>query len=194
MTPPPDVRMRPSNPALEAFTGSLQGQRDRLVVEWSEWITQRMTEAPHIKRPTVERHLRLLVDILIETAGPFRRHATELWYVGCEVYGQTAAARGLAAGEVVEELQQLRELLIRLLSETIASLPARQSIAGVLRLNRTLDRGITHAVVGYTDALVETLLNRRGVPIVASEPAEDEVLQRLAHLEEELTELRERSK
>ena len=185
--------MRQSNPALEALTGSLQGQRDPLIAQWSEWIAERMTEAPHIERPTVERHVSLLVDVLIETAGPFRRHATELWYSGCEVYGQTAAARGLAAGEVVEELQQLRELLIRLLSETIAALPARQSIAAVLRLNRTLDRGIAHAVVGYTDALVEALLNRRGVPIVASEPAEDEVLQRLAHLEEELAELQRRT-
>jgi hypothetical protein len=64
----------------------------------------------------------------------------------------------------------------------------------VLRLNRTLDRGLAHAVVGYTDALVETLLNRRGVPIVASEPAEDEILQRLASLEEELAQLRQKNR
>jgi hypothetical protein len=184
--------MRPSNPALNALTDLLRVQRDLLVAQWSEWIAQRMTQAPHIQRPTVERHLGLLVDVLTETAGPLRRHATELWFTACEVYGQTAAARGLAAGEVVEELQQLRELLIRELSEPIATLPPRQSIAAVLRLNRTLDRGLAHAVVGYTDALIETLLNRRGVPLVASEPAEDEVLQRLEHLEEELAELRQR--
>lgn len=151
-----------------------------------------MAQAPHIKRPTVERHLALLIDILIELAGPLRRHITTLWFTACEAYGQTAAARGLAAGEVVEELQQFRELLIRLLSETVATLPPRQSMAAVLRLNRILDRGLAHAVVGYTDALVETLLNRRGVPIVASEPAEDEILQRLQHLEEEFAQLRSR--
>jgi hypothetical protein len=67
-------------------------------------------------------------------------------------------------------------------------------MAAVLRLNRILDRGLAHAVVGYTDALVETLLNRRGVPLVASEPAEDEVLQRLETLEEELEQLRVRNR
>jgi hypothetical protein len=186
--------MRPSNPALQAVTGTLTAQRDRLVFRWSTWIAERMTQAPHIQRPTVERHLTLLVDLLIELSGPLRRRVTELWYQSCEAYGQTAAARGLAAGEVVEEIQELRDLLIRALSDTVASLPARQSMAAVLRLNRILDRGLAHAVVGYTDALVETLLNRRGVPLVASEPAEDEVLQRLETLEEELEQLRVRNR
>jgi hypothetical protein len=182
--------IRPSNPALLAVTQTLTGQRDRLVARWSAWIATRMSHAPHIKRPTIERHLALLVDLLIELSGPLRRKAAELWYQACEAYGQTAAARGLAAGEVVEELQQLRDLLIRGLSDTIASLSARQSMAAILRLNRILDGGLAHAVVGYTDALVETLLNRRGVPIVTAEPAEDEVLQRLEALEEELAHLR----
>jgi len=187
------MMMRPSNPALLAVTATLRDHRDTLVREWSTWVQHRLTQAPHITVPTVERHLALLVDMIIELAGPLRREAAEVWFAACEGYGMTAAARGLAAGEVVEELQQLRELLIRHLSETVALLPPRQSIAAVLRLNRVLDRGIAHAVVGYTDSLVETLLNRRGVPIVATEPAEDEVLQRLKHLEDELAQLRTRN-
>lgn len=186
--------MRPSNPAIKALTDSLREQRDDLIAEWAEWVRHRMAQAPHVQHPTVERHLALMVDLMIELAGPLRRQATELWFTACEAYGHTAAARGLAAGEVVEELQQLRELLIRQLSKTVANLSQRQAIAGVLRLNRTLDRGLAHAVVGYTDALVETLLNRRGVPIVASEPAEDEILQRLASLEEELAQLRTKNR
>ncbi|NIM52144.1 MAG: hypothetical protein GTN78_08260 [Gemmatimonadales bacterium] len=182
--------MRPSNPAMMAVSRSLRQNRDRLVEQWSRWVAGRMAQAPHIQRPTIERHLALLVDVMIEMAGPLRRQVAELWFTASDVYGHTAAARGLAAGEVVEELQQLRELLIHLLSEMVANLPPRQSMAVVLRLNRLLDRGIAHAVVGYTDALVETLLNRRGVPIVASEPAEDEVLQRLEQLEDELAQLR----
>jgi hypothetical protein len=188
------LTMRPSNPALQAVSRALRGNRDRLVEQWAQWVTGRVQEAPHVRTPTVERHLALLVDILIESAGPLRRQVAELWFTASEVYGQTAANRGLAAGEVVEELQQLREILIHFLSEPIATLPARQSMAAVLRLNRILDRGISHAVVGYTDALVETLLNRRGVPIVASEPEEDEVLQRLESLEEELEQLRLKSR
>ncbi len=184
------LTMRPSNPALLAVSRSLRAERDLLTEQWSRRIARRISEAPHVRWPTVERHLALLVDILTESAGPLRRQVAELWFTACEVYGQTAAARGLAAGEVVEELQELRELLIHHLSETVSNLPPRQSMAAVLRLNRILDRGISHAVVGYTDALVETLLNRRGVPIVASEPAEDEVLQRIEQLEEELAQLR----
>jgi hypothetical protein len=187
------LTIRPSNPALLAVSRSLRANRDRLIEEWSRWVIKRTAVAPHIQRPTVERHLTLLVDVLTESAGPLRRQVAELWFTSCEVYGEVAAARGLAAGEVVEELQQLRELLIHHLSETVLNLPPRQSMAAVLRLNRILDRGISNAVVGYTDALVETLLNRRGVPIVASEPAEDEMLQRLEQLEQELAQLRVRN-
>lgn len=184
------LTMRPSNPALVATSRALRQNRDLLVEQWSRWVSQRMAQAPHIRRPTVERQLALLVDILIELGGPLRRRMAELWFTSCDVYGRTAAIRGLAAGEVVEEIQLLRELLIRVLSETIAALPARQSMAAVLRLNRMMDKGIAHAVVGYTDTLVETLLNRRGIPITAGDPAEDEVLKRLEQLEAELAELR----
>jgi hypothetical protein len=114
-----------------------------------------------------------------------------LWLIASEGYGRTAAERGLAAGEVVEELQHLRELLIRHLSELIAALPARASMATVLRLNRILDAGLTHAVVGYTDTLVETLFAQRGVPVGASGPVEDGIAQRLAHVETELERLRQ---
>jgi hypothetical protein len=185
---------RPSNPALYALTAALQEHHDDLLAQWLEWITERVAQAPHVSRPTLQRHLALLIGLIIELSGPLRRQVTELWFTACEAYGQTAAARGLAAGEVVEELQQLRELLIRMLSETVALMSPRQSMTAVLRLNRTVDRGVAHAVVGYTDALVETLLNGRGVPIVATQPGEDEVLQRLAHLENELEQLRRQNR
>lgn len=185
---------RPSNPALHVFTVALLERHDELLAQWSEWISRRVAQAPHVSRPTLERHLALLLDMIIELSGPLRRQASELWFTTCEAYGQTAAARGLAAGEVVEELQQLRELLIRILSETVVMMSPRQSMSAILRLNRTIDRGIAHAVVGYTDALVETLLNGRGVPIVATQPGEDEILQRLAHLESELELLRRQNR
>jgi hypothetical protein len=151
-----------------------------------------MSDVALIDRPTINRQLALLIDIMVEMAGPLRRQVAELWFNACDGYGRTAAARGLAAGEVVEELQHLREILIRHLSEVIAALPARQSLAAVLRLNRLLDRGISHSVVGYTDVLVETLLNKRGVVLDASGPVENAVHARLEQLEEELAVLRRR--
>ena len=185
---------RPSSPALAAVGRSLASRRDQLARQWADWIGTRMTQAPLVDRPTLVRQLSLLVDILIEMASPLRRQVAELWFNACDTYGRTAAARGLAAGEVVEEMQYLRELLIRELSEVIAALPARQSLTAVLRLNRLLDRGIAHAVVGYTDVLVESILDKRGVVLSASEPGENHFEERLVQLEDELRTLRSKSR
>ncbi|MFQ5704872.1 MAG: hypothetical protein ACE5HT_12730 [Gemmatimonadales bacterium] len=186
------VTTRPSNPAITAVGRSLESNRDHLVRKWADWLAGRMSQVPIVNRDTIERQLALLVDIVIETTGPLRRQVAELWFNACDTYGRTAAARGLAAGEVVEELQHLRELLIRDLSEVIAALPSRQSLTAVLRLNRLLDKGISHAVVGYTDVLVETLLNQRGVVLDASEGGEIDIVRMLAHLEDELAALKKR--
>lgn len=167
----------------------MAAQRDILAKDWSRWILARVGSGT-VRPQVLERQVLLLINLLIETAGPMRRAALELWLQASEGYGRTAAERGLAAGEVVEELQHLRELLIRHLSELIAAMPARVSMAAVLRLNRILDSGITHAVVGYTDALVETLFAQRGVPVGASGTTEDDIVQRLAQLEAELEQLR----
>lgn len=181
---------RPSSPALAAVGRSLVSKRDQLIRQWADWIGTRMSQAPLLGRPTLERQLALLVDIMVEMASPFRRQAAEIWFNACDTYGRIAAARGLAAGEVVEEIQHLRELLIRELSEVIAALPARQSLTTVLRLNRFLDRGIAHAVVGYTDVLVESLLDQRGIVLDASEPGENHFAEKLTQLEQELEALR----
>ncbi|OGU04378.1 MAG: hypothetical protein A2W29_06225 [Gemmatimonadetes bacterium RBG_16_66_8] len=187
------LTIRPSNPTLANVGRVLAANRDPLVRRWASWIGERLEHAPHIKPPTVERQLALLVDILVEMGGPLRRQVAELWFDACEFYGETAAARGLAAGEVVEEIQHLRELLIRALSDVIAALPARHSMAAVLRLNRQVDKGIAHAVVGYTDALVQTLFADHGVPIALGGPEEDAIVRRLEQLEAELRRLRDKS-
>lgn len=165
--------------------------RDELVREWGSWIMRRTAHAhPHLHRPILERQLRLLVDIVILLTGPVRRQAAKLWWDSCEHYGRAAAGRGLAAGEVVEEIQHLRELLIRSLSDIIAALPARYSMATVLRLNRQLDHGTTRAVVGYTEALVETLFNQNGVPASVPEQVDAEALKTLEQMESELGNIR----
>ena len=185
---------RPTKPALAAIGRQLELKRDELLVEWADWLMGRMhQDDPAIDRPTIERQLGLILDIVIELAGPLRRQIAELWFDACDAYGRTAAARGLASGEVVEELQHLRELLIHNLADVIAALPARQLMAAVLRLNRSLDRGIAHAVVGYTDVLVETLLEKGGVILDASGPGNNPVRERLDQLEHELATFRQMS-
>jgi len=184
------LTIRPSNPALANVGRVLAANRDPLVRRWAGWIGERLAHAPHIKPLTVERQLALLIDVLVQMAGPLRRQVAELWFDACEFYGETAAARGLAAGEVVEEIQHLRELLIRDLSEVIAALPARHSMAVALRLNRQVDKGIAHAVVGYTDALVQILFAERGAPVALAGPEEEAILKRLEQFEAELLRLR----
>ena len=183
---------RPTKSPLVAVGRALEAIRDQLIAKWANWLVERMSQVPHIDRRTIERQLALLADIVIEMAGPMRRQVEELWFSACDSYGRTGAARGLAAGEVVEEIQYLRELLIHDLSDVIAAMSARHSMAVVLRLNRMLDTGIAHAVVGYTDVLVESLLERRGVVLDASGPRENAVHERLTQLEEELAALRVR--
>src|SRR6187551_3536042 len=153
-----------------------------MVSQWTDWLGDRMTAAPTIPRSTIEREFRLLFDVLTEMVGPLRREVNAVWHHVCEHYGRSASARGLAAGEVVEELQYLRELLIRNLAPILAAMRARQGMAIMLRLNR----GVAVAVVGYTDALVATLFAQNGVPVPGAEQDPGEINRQLAALEAEL--------
>lgn len=160
--------------------------RDAMVQQWADWLGDRMMSTNSVLRPTVERELRLLIDVLTEMVGPMRRDVKKIWYTSCEHYGRVAATRGLAAGEVVEEMQFLRELLIRNLSPVLAAMRARQGMATMLRLNRVLDKGIAVAVVGYTDALVATLFAQNGVPSRQAELDSPEIEKQLEVIENDL--------
>jgi len=85
-----------------------------------------------------------------------------------------------------DELQFLRELLIRNLAPVLAAMRARQGMAIMLRLNRVIDKGIAVAVVGYTDALVATLFAQNGVPALDTEYDAGEVERQLDGIEQEL--------
>ena len=122
----------------------------------------------------------------IRVLRPLRREVGAVWVHACEHYGRVAAARGLAAGEVVEELQFLRELLIRNLAPVLAAMRARQGMAIMLRLNRVIDKGIAVSVVGYTDALVATLFAQNGVPAFITEYDAADVERQLDAIEQEL--------
>ena len=178
--------MRASQPALLAAGRVISDMRDAMVTQWADWVGDRITAASTIPRTTVEREFRLIVDTMIAMVGPLRREARVIWTRVGEHYGRVAAARGLAAGEVVEELQYLRELLIRNLAHAFVSMRPRQALAIVLRLNRVLDKGIAVAVVGYTDALVATLFAQNGVPGPSSEYDASEIDRQLRALESEL--------
>lgn len=178
--------MRASQPSLLAAGRIIAEMRDSMVSQWTDWLGDRMTATPTIPRSTIEREFRLLFDVLTEMVGPLRREVNTVWHHVCEHYGRVASARGLAAGEVVEELQFLRELLIRELAPILVAMRARQGMAIMLRLNRVIDKGVAVAVVGYTDALVATLFAQNGVPLSSSKQDLAEVERQLDLLEQEL--------
>jgi hypothetical protein len=160
--------------------------RDSMVSQWIEWLEDRTTGAHTIPRATVEREFRLLFDVMTEMVGPLRREVNAVWFRTCEHYGRIASARGLAAGEVVEELTFFREMLIRNLAPVLVAMRARQGMAIMLRLNRVIDKGIAVAVVGYTDALVATLFSQNGVTSFRADQDSAEVERQLDTLEQEL--------
>jgi hypothetical protein len=178
--------VRASQPALLAAGRVIAEMRESMVSQWADWLGDRMTTAPTIPRSTVEREFRILFDVMTEMVGPLRREVNAVWFHVCEHYGRVGSARGLAAGEVVEELQYLRELLIRNLAPVLVAMRARQGMAIMLRLNRVIDKGVAVAVVGYTDALVATLFAQNGVPLNGSDHDVAEVERQLDVLELEL--------
>lgn len=129
-----------------------------MVDQWILWLGDRLTATSSFPSKIVRLELCLVIDVFASMVGPLRRETKPIWSRVSELYGRHAAIRGLAAGEVVEEMQYLRELLIRFLAPAIAALRPRQGMALLLRLNRLVDRGVAMAVVGYTDELVASIL------------------------------------
>ena len=159
-----------------------------MVRQWHTWLGDRITSSSSVPEEVVTRELQLLIDVFGSMLGPLRRETKTIWVRVTEEYGRHAVFRGLAAGEVVEELQYLRELLIRFLAPSIAALRPRQGMALLLRLNRLVDKGVAMAVVGYTDALVASLLPERDdAPPVRRTPDPAELTLALDQIQEELT-------
>jgi hypothetical protein len=151
--------------------------RDELASKWASWLTDRQAGNPALDPDTTGRMLRLITDLLVVMAGPMRREAATTWSAATQLYGRLAALRGLAAGEVVEELQHLRELLIREMADFFVALPARQALPTVLRINRVLDTAIASAVVGYTDTLVFKMFAEEGVLVPTAESVQAAIAQ-----------------
>lgn len=132
----------------------IESRLESLSERWAATIRSQgaASDAP-IDR-VVEEFTKHLVRFLPWMLGPYRELVEPLWIRASELFGSVAARRGLAAGEVIEEFQILRELVIRDLYRDPplgGRLPL--SLREILRLNRGLDRGATHASVGHTDAM-----------------------------------------
>ena len=156
------------------------------MAEWRSRLGERAAASETVPAELLTRMMSLLVELLAESAGPLRREVREIWARASEHYGRAAAARGLAAGEVVDEFAALRDALTRDLAATVAAMRARRGLAVLLHLNRVVDRGAALAVAGYTDALVATLFLEDGVPRADSALDGTELERRQTQLEGDL--------
>jgi hypothetical protein len=160
----------------------------RITQKWLKEVQNRYDPGTRGINGLLEEFLGLLASFLPGMLGPYRDQVEPLWNRSAELFGAVAAKRGLAAGEVIEEFQVLREVVISLLYQD-PPLGGRSpvSLREVLRLNRAIDMGVTHASVGHTDALFFSLFEGSGIPDTPPTPElVEELRQELAGIREDL--------
>jgi hypothetical protein len=141
----------------------LEERADRIRDRWLSDISGREGWTQPEEELIVE-FFDLFVAMLPHGLGPSKEQVEPLWVQSAGLFGLMAAQRGLAAGEVIEEFQMLRDAVIRFLyAEPPVSGPLRISLRDLLRVNRLIDRGVTQASVGHTDRLFFALFQGRGV-------------------------------
>ena len=150
---------------------------EKIVARWLSEVTKRFERRPQQLVELLRDFYETFVSILPAILGPYRRRVRPVWQEAANLYGELAAERGLVAGEVIEEFQVLRVSLIRVLyAEPRMPPDVVPGMREVLRLNRLVDQGVTHASIGYTDSLVSALVAGPGVP----ESVTEELLTRVA--------------
>lgn len=170
----------------------LERHGDAMAERWMEEVRARGERARGPVADLLAEFLRLLVRLLPAGVGPHREHAGHLFREAAELYGSLGAARGLAAGEAVEEFQLLREVFLRYLFRAplrVDGFAVGIAFRELLLLNRFVDLGVTHASIGHTDALFFKLLHGAGVAERLEGDTLDEVREQLRALAKEADQL-----
>lgn len=132
---------------------------------WAKGLLAARNSRTRANEPLARPFCRGLVSLLPGMLGPYRTQILPIWSEGAELFGSMAARRGLSAGEVIEEFQMLREIIVRMMFEQPPRGAGRAlRLREVLQLNRTVDIGVTQASVGHTDLLFFSLIHGSGVP------------------------------
>ena len=143
----------------------LEGKQGLIARRWQAEIQVREDRRGEDGDGFLGGFLRHLVSFLPPCLGERRQVGEEVWQIASHLYGSLALRRGLAAGEVVEELQLLREIILRLLLESpperVGETPGSRDI---MVLNRILDLGVVQASVAYVDDLFFAHLQGSGIP------------------------------
>ena len=104
-----------THPSSDRSLGDwLEAQREFLAIYWFDEILHRVSMEPEMER-ILERFL-ILLTCMIPGALDHRRSVVDpVWKRAAELYGTLGAQRGLAAGDIVEEFQIVREAVLRIL-------------------------------------------------------------------------------
>ncbi len=171
----------------------LREHRGRLGERWLAGVAGRHEDLGDPAQDLLTEFVGLLTRFPPVFLSPYRSHVEPLWAQLAELYGSVAAMRGLAAGEVIEEFQLLREEIIRLFYDVP---PVREldrlALRDMLLVNRVVDQGVTHASIGHTDALFFALFQGSGVANHLTEDQEAEVREQLRGIASELDDVTER--
>lgn len=175
----------------KALTRWLSRLVPSLRARWVEEIRGRGHIGPPESEALILRFAEIQVGLLPLMLGPHRDEIQPLWDRTAELYGAMAARRGLAAGEGIEEVHALRELVIRdLYRAPPAGGTVRISLREILRMNRALDRAVTHTSVGHTDALFfEFFETAGGSALPKGGDAHEEAAAQLDQIEAEIDEI-----
>ena len=172
---------------MSELTAWLDARVESLRDLWVQEIRTRGLGQGRIDGAILERFARQLVSMLPLMLGPHRDQIRPLWIRGFELLGAVAAKRGLAAGEAIEEVHLLREFVIRdLYRDPPMGGAVPLSLREVLRLNRALDRAVTHASVGHTDALFFEFFEAEGAALLPGNDIAAEVSEQLGAIGHEV--------
>ncbi len=170
----------------------LEARATDVAQRWSVELRARSNREDGPVEALREALLHAMARSLAPALGPWRDQAEPFVHQIAALYGNVAFLRGLAAGDVVEEVQLLREILLRFLFREGAPADpgAGVGLRELLRVSRVVDQLVTHANVGHIDALFFNLLHGSGVSEVPGEERLEELTSELAHLQEELDDVR----
>jgi hypothetical protein len=167
-----------------------EAHADRIRDRWLSHIENRGGGRGEFVEVMTVEFFDLFLAMLPHGLGPYKNEVEPLWLQAAALFGSMASQRGLAAGEVVEEFQGLRDAVIRFLyAEPPVKGPQRISLRDLLRVNRFIDRGVTQASVGHTDALFFALFQGNGVSEGLTVVNVEEIREQLDEIREEFREI-----
>ncbi len=165
----------------------LEHRTGRITNQWRAEIRDREGQHGEAGEKILGHFLESLTLFLPPCFGENREAGEDVWEETTHLYGALALLRGLSAGEVIEELQLLRVVLLRLLLEDPpGKWESRPFQREILRLNRLLDHGVVQASVAYVDGFFFAQIQGSGIPGGVTAEVETEMAGQLDAFREDL--------